>query len=68
MKNLSNDKHAIALRGMSVQLIDLQQWDEAESYLNASMEIEPENEISKRELLYLAQVRSKRGSKKRNHG
>ncbi|MBT4296676.1 MAG: hypothetical protein HOD43_12825 [Candidatus Marinimicrobia bacterium] len=65
MKNLSNDKQAIALRGMGVQLIDLQQWDEAESYLNASMEIEPENEIAKRELLYLAQVRSKRGSKKK---
>ena len=64
LKNLSKEKHATALRGMGVQSIDLQQWDVAESYLNASLEIEPSNQIAKQELLYLAQVRSKRSTQK----
>jgi len=64
LTNLSKDKHATALRGLGVQSIDLEQWEDAEKYLNASLEIEPDNQIAKQELLYLAQVRLKHGSKK----
>lgn len=49
---------AVALRGMGVQLIDLQRLDDAETCLEESLSIEPENEGAKRELGYIAQLRS----------
>jgi tetratricopeptide (TPR) repeat protein len=49
---------AVALRGMGVQLIELHRLDEAELRLRESLELEPANDIAKRELMYISQLRN----------
>ncbi len=65
---LSKQKRAVALRGMGVQLIDLQRLDEAEEYLKEAVELEPDNSSAKQELLYISQLRSSKraGGKKKS--
>jgi len=61
-KLASDSEHdrAVALRGMGVQLIDLQCLDEAEARLRQSLELDPENGLAKHELVYIAKLRSDR--------
>ncbi len=54
-----SDQIARALRGLGVQLIDLGRLDEAEQALDQSLELEPDSEVAKNELEYIAQQRSK---------
>ena len=49
---------ARALRGAAVALIDLKRLDEAEEMLKKSLELEPENEVAKKELSYIEHLRS----------
>jgi len=49
---------AIALRGMGVQLIDLGKLEEAELVLKQSLQIEPNNSITEKELAYIAHLKS----------
>lgn len=54
----SRNQRAVALRGMGVQLIDLQCLDEAEARLKESLELDPDNSKAKFELVYIAKLRS----------
>jgi tetratricopeptide (TPR) repeat protein len=65
LSSISNEKKAASLRGMGVQLIELQRLDEAEKYLKESIIIEPNSELGKQELLYLSQLRSRKSSEKK---
>jgi tetratricopeptide (TPR) repeat protein len=51
---------AVALRGLGVALIELDQLDEAERALNQSLEIAPDHPVALNELKYIEQVRAKR--------
>lgn len=48
---------ARALRGQGVQLVDLNRLDEAEDVLRRSLELEPDSDVAKKELEYIAQQR-----------
>jgi len=54
----SEQERAVALRGMGVQLIDLQRLDEAEARLRESLTIDPDSANAKHELVYIAQLRA----------
>lgn len=51
-------KRAVALRGLAVQYIDLGRLEEAEAFLNRSLEIEPTNKLAQSELHYISELRS----------
>jgi tetratricopeptide (TPR) repeat protein len=51
-------QRAVALRGMGVQLINLERLDEAEARLRESLSIDRDNESAKHELEYIGQLRS----------
>lgn len=57
--NISKQDRAVALRGMGVQLIDLQRFAEAESRLKESLELEPDNGKTKHELMFLALLQNR---------
>jgi len=57
LPGISRHEHALALRGMGVQLIDLRRLDEAETRLKESLELEADNVNAKRELLYISRLR-----------
>jgi len=65
LPNLPNLKRAAVLRGMGIQLMDLNRLDEAEGHLMESLELEPDNPTAKQELLYLSNLRTSKGSKKK---
>lgn len=48
---------ARAMRGIGVALIDEKKLDKAEEYLLKSLELEPENQLAKNELVYIAELR-----------
>ena len=48
---------ARALRGAAIALIDLKRLDEAEEMLKKSLELDPENEVVKNELVYVEHLR-----------
>jgi tetratricopeptide (TPR) repeat protein len=48
---------AAALRGIGVVLIDLNELDRAEQYLQDSLTIEPKNQVAEHELAYIQQLR-----------
>lgn len=49
---------AVALRGKAVALIDLNELDQAEECLRASLELDPYSEVAQNELTYISQLRS----------
>tara|TARA_B100000678_G_scaffold146139_1_gene122091 strand:- start:601 stop:1389 length:789 start_codon:yes stop_codon:yes gene_type:complete len=49
---------ALALRGQGWVLIEQGQWDEAEAAFRESLQFEPDNEVAKSELEYIAQNRN----------
>jgi tetratricopeptide (TPR) repeat protein len=59
LPGISRHDRALALRGMGVQLIDLRRLDEAETRLKESLELDANNANTKRELLYISQLRAK---------
>ena len=65
LPNLPNPKRAAVLRGMGIQLMDLNRLDEAEERLMESLELEPDNSAAKQELLYLSNLRTSKGSEKK---
>lgn len=52
---VTQSQKARALRGQGSVLIDLQRWDEAETVLLRSLEIEPDNQVGKHELQFARQ-------------
>jgi tetratricopeptide (TPR) repeat protein len=56
---------AHALRGQGVQLVDLNRLDEAEAALQRSLELEPDSEVARNALGYIADLRSQREAKKK---
>jgi tetratricopeptide (TPR) repeat protein len=51
---------ARALRGQGVQLVDLDRLDEAEEVLRKSLEIEPDSDVARGELDYIAGLKQRR--------
>ncbi len=58
-----SDQIARGLRGRGVQLVDLGRLDAAEQVLQKSLKLEPDSEVAKNELEYVAQQRSKEAAK-----
>lgn len=58
-KSIHDHDKAVALRGMGVQLIDLGRLNEAKLRLIESLDIEPESDLAKGELLYIAELEGK---------
>jgi tetratricopeptide (TPR) repeat protein len=56
---------ARALRGQGVQLVDLNRLDEAEAALQRSLELEPDSNIARNELGYIADLRSQSEARKK---
>lgn len=56
---------ARALRGQGVQLIDLDRLDEAEAAFKRSQELEPDSEVARNELGFIADLRRQREEKKK---
>ena len=56
---------ARALRGQGVQLVDLERLDEAEAALQESLGLEPDSEIARNELDYIAQLQGQRDEQKK---
>jgi hypothetical protein len=55
---------ARALRGQGVQLIDLERFDEAETALRKSLELDPNSDGARKELDYIEDLRRERKQKK----
>ena len=53
---------ARAMRGAAVTLIDLHKIDEAESLLKESLQLDPESEVAKNELIYISRLRDRGAS------
>ncbi len=55
---------ARSFRGQGVQLVDLDDLDEAERALQKSLELEPDSEVARNELAYIDDLRQKRAAQK----
>ena len=60
---IPSQQRARALRGAATVLIDMERLDEAEDFLKKSLEVEPENENTLHELVYIEELR--RGCRQR---
>lgn len=55
----TNKCRAKAMRGAGVTLIDMGKLEEAQRLLEESLKLEPDNELAKREILYIKQLQKK---------
>jgi tetratricopeptide (TPR) repeat protein len=60
ISSASNQVRAAALRGIGVQMIDLQRYEEAELQLRESQKLEPDSHVARQELAYVTQLRKGR--------